>query len=269
MNTHLIYNLDVLDGFKKIHNNSIDLLVTSPPYNCGIDYDCWNDSLNYQDYLNWCEAWLIEMRRVLKPDGRFAINVLLEMGICNNEQRVSPQSDFYALFKKLNLNLLGQAIWSDFNRSTLTAWGSWLSASSPYIYNPYEVILMGYKQEKKKSTKGISTISKEDFLMGVSGIWKIKPETQGLTKVCFPVELPKLAIELLTYENDTVLDPFMGSGTTAIACIMTHRSFIGFELSSAYCKIAEQRIQYARHGISDVHAKAALLKNKEGAFLPI
>lgn len=252
MTENIIYNTDLIEGFKKIDDNSIDLLMTSPPYNCGIEYDSYNDSRPWEEYLEWCEQWLIEAKRVLKPDGRFAINHLVEMGLPahgkKNGIRVSPQVELHKILTKLDLTVIAQPMWADLTRSTLTSWGSWMSASAPYIYNPMEVILIGYKsqwkKERPKDNPGVNTISKEDFMKGVGGVWSIQPETQGLTVANFPVELPKLCIELLTFKDDVVLDIFMGSGTTAIACLETERKYIGFEISESYCRIAEERIAY-------------------------
>lgn len=281
MQTNVVLNCDILDGFKKIPDNSIDLLMTSPPYNCGIEYDSWKDNKPWDEYLAWCKLWLIEMKRVLKPDGRFAINHLVEMGLPANGKkngiRVSPQVALHNIISELGLTIVAQPMWADLTRSTLTSWGSWQSASAPYIYNPFEVILIGckekWKKERDKNNKGINTISKEDFMKGVGGIWNITPETKGLTKANFPVALPKLCIELLTFKDEIVLDPFMGSGTTAIACLETERQYVGFELSNNYHKVAEDRISnYVRTGnttlptlnkIKKINSKN---KNKPAAF---
>jgi site-specific DNA-methyltransferase (adenine-specific) len=251
--TNILYNCDIFDGFKKLPDECIDLVVTSPPYNCGIPYDSYNDSRPWHEYVDWCTTWLYEMRRVLKPDGRFAINVLVEMGLPENGKkngrRISPQVEFYNLITKLGLTISAQPMWADTTKSTLTCWGSWKSASAPYMYNPFEVILVGYKEQWKKirakHNKGIDTISREDFMMGVGGIWNLTPETRGLTVANFPVALPKLCIELLSFKNDIVLDPFIGSGTTAIAAIDSDRQYIGFELSENYYNIAKNRIDNA------------------------
>ena len=257
MQANTILNCDLLDGFKQIPDNSVDLCMTSPPYNCGIKYDVWQDNKPWNEYLDWCRSWLTEMKRVLKPEGRFAINHLVEMGLPANGKkngiRVSPQVELYKIINDLGLTIVAQPMWADLTRSTLTSWGSWQSASAPYIYNPFEVILVGYKsqwkKERDKKNPGINTISKEDFMKGVGGVWNIKPETHGLTMANFPVALPKLCIELLTFKDDIVLDPFMGSGTTAIACLETDRQYIGFELSQDYHKIAEDRVaNYVKTG---------------------
>lgn len=247
-----ILNTDVLAGLAQIPDESVDLMMTSPPYNCGIEYDSWADSLPWEQYLDWCEQWLSEVKRTLKPDGRFAINHLVEMGLPANGKkngiRVSPQVELYKILQKLGLTIVAQPMWTDLTRSTLTSWGSWKSASAPYIYNPMEVILIGYKdqwkKERPKTQPGVNTISREDFMKGVSGVWNIQPETRGLTMANFPVALPKMCIELLTFKHDVVLDPFMGSGTTAIACLETDRDYIGIEISDTYAAVAQNRIDH-------------------------
>lgn len=272
METNVIHNCDVLDGLKKLPDSSVDLCVTSPPYNCGIDYDSWNDSRPWHDYLSWTRDWLLQVQRVLKPDGRFAINHLVEMGLPANGKknglRVSPQVELYNIIRDLGMTIVAQPMWADLTKSTLTAWGSWQSASCPYIYNPFEVIIIGCKQEWKKQRAkddpGVNTISKEDFMKGVGGIWNITPETQGLTKANFPVALPKLCIELLSFKDDIVLDPFMGSGTTAIACLETGRRYVGYEISAEYTKIAQERIRnYQISGALSLPAQSKKRKVKK------
>lgn len=248
-----IINKDVLLALKDLPDDSVDLVMTSPPYNCGIAYDACDDSRPWDEYLCWTRDWITEVRRVLKPEGRFAINHLVEMGLPangkKNGRRVSPQVELHNIITDLGMPIVAQPMWADLTRSTLTSWGSWLSASAPYIYNPMEVILIGsktdqWKKVRDKKNPGRNSISKEDFMKGVSGVWNMTPETRGLTMANFPVSLPKLCIELLTFEDDVVLDPFMGSGTTAIAALMTARRYIGIEISQAYHAVAEQRIRH-------------------------
>lgn len=257
-----IVTCDVLDGIQSLPDSCIDLVVTSPPYNIGIEYDSWNDSLPWDKYLEWCRLWVREIRRVLKPDGRFAINVLVEMGIDNNTHRVSPQVEFHKLIFEEGLHVMGQPMWIDPTKSTLTAWGSWMSPSSPYIYNPSEVILLGYKDTPKKLNQGTPTISRDDFIHAVSGIWKIVPEKDPITKVCFPIDLPKLIIELLTWKDDFVLDPFMGSGTTACAAKMTGRHWLGFEISPHYADLARIRVNGIQENVISDPMKRILKKSK-------
>jgi len=234
---------DCLPILRGMDSKSVDLVFTSPPYNCGIKYDGYSDNLRWEDYLLWCQEWINECYRILKDDGRIGINVLIEMGVEDNKRRVNPQVSFSNMMSNAGFNQMGTALWQETHRVKYTAWGSWMSASAPYIYNSLEVILLGYKLTRKKVDKGISTISKDDFINGVCGLWKIKPETKSLTAACFPVALPKLVIDLLTYKGDTVCDPFLGSGTTAVACIQTGRHYLGIEQSPEYVAIAERRIK--------------------------
>lgn len=233
--------MDCVDGLKLVDENSIDLIVTSPPYNCGIEYDSWDDNMPWTEYLGWCLSWLEECYRVLKPDGRICINVLLDIGN-STMGRFSPFNDFYTMMKYVGINHHGLALWNDNHRVKYTAWGSWLSPSAPYIYCPYEAIIIGYKDVWKKEKSGEATIHKGDFMEGCSGIWNLNTESNAKYVAAFPEKLPERCIELLTWKGDLVLDPFMGSGTTAVASVKAERNFIGFEISEKYCEIADNRL---------------------------
>ena len=127
-----IVNGDCLQLLPQIPENSIDLVVTSPPYNCGIDYDSYDDNKTWEEYLEWSTQWLTELKRVLKKDGRICLNVPVEMGLksnSKNRKRVSPYSEFYRLFNDVGINYAGVAMWSDNHRVVNTAWGSWKSSS--------------------------------------------------------------------------------------------------------------------------------------------
>ena len=245
-----IYNMDCIEGLKLLDDNSIDLIVTSPPYNVGVDYDTYKDCMPWDNYLDWCEEWLKECYRVLKDDGRICINHYIafspreydESGNCINSHSCRfPLFDFRTIMEKIGYNVSKLAVWEDITMKKFTAWGSWLSASSPNILTPYEGILIAYKKQWAKASKGKSTIDKDLFMEGVSGVWNLGT-VRGKTKACFPESLPNMCIQLLTYEGDTVLDPFMGSGTTAVVAKKTKRNFIGFELSKDYCNIANARL---------------------------
>ena len=233
--------MDCIEGLKLIDDNTVDLIVTSPPYNIGIDYDTWKDNMPWEEYLSWCEEWLKECYRILKPDGRICINHYIAFASPFEENCQFPLMDFRSIQEKIGFNVHKIAVWTDRSMKKFTAWGSWLSASAPNIQTPYEGILIAYKNSWKKLDKGESTISKEMFIQGVSGIWDLGT-TPGLTKANFPESLPKMCIELLTYKGDLVVDPFMGSGTTAKAAIGSGRNYIGFEISPNYTEVANHRI---------------------------
>lgn len=243
-----IYNMDCVEGLKKIDDNSIDLIVTSPPYNVGIDYDTWQDNMPWKDYLVWCKEWLTECYRVLKPDGRICINHYIAFASPFEEDCQFPLMDFRTIQQEIGFKVHKLAVWPDRSMKKLTAWGSWLSASAPNIQTPYEGILISYKNQWKKIDKGESTISRDLFIEGVSGIWNLGT-TKGLTKANFPERLPEMCIELLTYKGDTVLDPFMGSGTTAKVAQNTDRNFIGFEISPNYFEIANDRLVEGKNNL--------------------
>ena len=241
MKTNVIHNVDILEGFKLIDDNSIDLIVTSPPYNIDLEYDSWNDNLHWDEYLKWCKSWLNECYRVLKDDGRIAINHYINFHTKHKTSEF-PLMDFRQMQRDIGFNPYKLVIWEDNNMKKMHAFGSFKSASAPHIQTPYEGILISYKKQWKKIERGISTLDNKYFVELVSGVWKLKPETKGLTVANFPIQLPLNCINLLSYKDDVVLDPFMGSGTTAIACLMSERKYIGFEISKNYHKISEDRI---------------------------
>lgn len=242
-----IYNGDCLEIMKGFQDNSVNLIVTSPPYNCGIKYDVYNDDKVWEDYLDWCRERLVQIERIL--DGRLAFNVLLEMGIEQKKRRVSPFADFYKIFEEVGLRNYGAPVWTDSHRVKYTAWGSWLKSTSPYIYCPYEVVMLAYSGKSWKR-EGIKTyISKEEFMMGCSGVWNLRTQTKEFTKANFHTDLPDICIKLLSGDDDTVLDPFMGSGTTLVSAKKLGRKVIGIELSEKYCQVAINRLNSVQKDI--------------------
>ena len=252
MQTNHIYNLDCIAGMQKhIPDDTVDLCVTSPPYNVGIDYDSIDDSLKLDDYFQFAHDWLSEVYRVLKPDGRIALNVPYEVNMKQNEEhnRGMLSAEYYGLLREVGFGFAGcvDLTEKDPHRPKLSTWGSWLSASAPYVYNPKECVILGYKHQWKKFEKGKSSFpndeeGKRNFVELTSGLWNYLNETRGLTEANFSLDIPVKAIKIMSYENDLVLDPFMGSGTTAVAAHNLNRDYIGFEISKHYSRIASKRI---------------------------
>lgn len=157
--TFKLITADVLDGLKQIEDNSIDLIVTSPPYNLSIGYDIWQDNLPWQEYYDWCEKWLKELLRVLKPDGRLCLNHYMSFG--NAEFRTAPLMELNSIAIRLGYKHHTVAMWLDRTLAKRTAWGSWLSASAPYI----NCMLPGTKIYTSRGLVNIENIQKNDEVL--------------------------------------------------------------------------------------------------------
>ncbi len=219
-NNQTIINNDFLKS--NIHSNSIDLIITSPPYNLDIDYNSYNDKLSYYDYLEFSENWIEKCYKLAKNTGRFCLNIPLDK---NKGGQQSIYADLTEICKKICWKYHSTIIWAENNISKRTAWGSWLSASAPYVIAPVEVIIVLYKNEWKKENKGISDIAKEEFMSWTNGLWSFNGESKKRIghSAPFPRELPRRCIKLFSYVGDTILDPFLGSGTTLIETAINNR----------------------------------------------
>lgn len=237
----LIYCSDILNT-TCIPDNSVDLIVTSPPYNVDIKYNSHNDKLTYEDYLKFTRKWLSRCFNFLKNDGRMCLNIPLDK---NKGGQQSVCADITTIAKEIGYKYHSTIIWNEGNISRRTAWGSWLSARAPYVIAPVEVIVVLYKNSwKKMSGSGISDISKKEFLEWTNGVWTFCGESKKRIghPAPFPIELPRRCIKLFSFIGDTVLDPFMGSGSTLIACLQTKRIGIGIDIDKNYCQLAKERL---------------------------
>lgn len=266
--TGKIINGDCIEVMKTLPDGSVDLIVTSPPYNCGINYDTHIDTLDMDVYWDWTKEWLTESYRLLKDDGRVSINIPYETNVQNRGGRVFFVSEFYQVMKQVGFKFFGIVDLEEQSphRSKTTAWGSWMSPSSPYIYNPKECVILAYKKHHIKKVKGepqwkgtpteieqedgtikkktvYEDTDKKEFMELVFGQWNYFADTKSLTKATFSMDIPTKAIKILSYKNDVILDPFAGSGTSMVAAEVLGRRWIGIELSPNYSKIAEERVQ--------------------------
>ena len=266
--TGKIINGECIEVMKTFPESCVDLVVTSPPYGVNIKYDVYNDSIPMDEYWDFTTKWLSEAYRVLKDDGRIAINVPIEVNVQERGGRILFNAEFWMKMKEVGFKFYGMVDLTEDSphRVRQTAWGSWMSASSPYIYNPKECIILAYKNTSKKLLKGQSqwegeptkviqedgTIKnkmvykdedKKEFMNLVFGRWEYFADTKSLTKATFSMDIPGKAIKILTYKNDIILDPFMGSGTSAVAAEILGRLWVGVEISPQYVEIANKRIQ--------------------------
>lgn len=241
-NNITIINDDILKT-SAIASGSVDLVVTSPPYNVDIQYDSHKDDVSYTDYLEFSEKWMARCYDFLKDDGRFCLNVPLDK---NKGGQQSVGADFTTLAKKIGYKYHSTVVWNEGNISRRTAWGSWMSASAPYVIAPVELVIIFYKDSwKKTSGSKQSDVTRDEFMAWTNGLWTFNGESKKRIghPAPFPLELPRRCVKMFSYVGDTVLDPFMGSGTTLVAAGMNGRQAIGVDVDKGYCKLAQTRIE--------------------------
>jgi site-specific DNA-methyltransferase (adenine-specific) len=222
-----------------IPDNSIHLMITSPPYNVTKDYD---ENLSLNEYLLLLRNVFSETYRVLVDGGRVCINIA-NVG----RKPYIPLSDYISqIMLEIGFNMRGEIIWNKGAGAGVSmAWGSWQSASNPVLRDVHEYILIFSKGDYQRKAQGKeNSISKEQFMEWTKSIWTMNPESAKKVNhpAPFPEELPFRLIQLYSFKNDIILDPFMGSGTTAISALKSYRNFIGYEISEDYKVISEKRI---------------------------
>jgi len=238
-----LFNEDFLLS-QSLEPESIDLIITSPPYNVGIDYGVHDDRSEYQQYLEFSRQWLTKAFELSARDGRLCMNIPLDK---NKGGQQSVGADLTTIAKAVGWNYHSTIIWNEGNISRRTAWGSWMSASAPYVIAPVELIVVLYKNEWKKKNphQRQNDISRKEFMDWTNGVWTFNGESKKKIghPAPFPRELPKRCMKLFSYVGDTVLDPFAGSGTTLIESYVNKRVGIGFEIDTNYCQLAQKRLE--------------------------
>lgn len=232
------------EAMHELPDNSIHLMVTSPPYNVGKEYD---EDLSLNEYLAFLRKIWKEVHRVLVPGGRACINVA-NLG---RKPYIHLNGLISREMTELGFLMRGEIIWDKASSaSTSTAWGSWQSATNPTLRDTHEYILVFSKGSfrRHKMDGRISTITKDQFLEYTKSVWAIPSESARKVghPAPFPVDLPNRLIQLYTFSNEIVLDPFMGSGQTAIAARKAGRHFIGYEINGEYLELANQRIENSK-----------------------
>lgn len=227
------------ESMDELPDSSVHLMVTSPPYNVGKEYD---EDLTLEKYREFLKRVWREVRRVLVPGGRACINV------ANLGRKPYIPLHAFIVEDMIELGFLmrGEVIWDKASSAgSSTAWGSWQSASNPTLRDVHEYILIFSKNTfgRKNPLKRENTVSRDEFLELTTSIWTFPSESARKIghPAPFPVELPYRTIQLYTFEGEVVLDPFMGSGQTAVAAIKSKRHYVGYEIDREYAKLADKR----------------------------
>ncbi|MBR0270657.1 MAG: site-specific DNA-methyltransferase [Methanobrevibacter sp.] len=228
------------ENMDEIPDNSIHLMVTSPPYNVGKEYD--ND-LTLSEYEELLTSVFSETYKKLVTGGRACINI----ANIGRKPYIPLHVLVINIMLKIGFLMRGEIIWDkSASAGGSCAWGSWMSASNPVLRDYHEYILVFSKESysKNKSQTKLDTISKEDFIQWTKSVWTFPAVNAKRVghPAPFPVELPHRLINLYSYENDVILDPFCGSGTTCLAAIQNNRYYIGYDINKDYIDLSKRRI---------------------------
>jgi len=255
--SHTILNADYTDGsiIRYLGKQKADLILTSPPYNAGMDYGkCYDDNKLIEEYCEFLDNYMDISDKILNPNGgRFIVNVRdVKIGKGSRLPILTPFYDNLCLIKAYNYR--GVHIWYKGREENSTAWGSWKRPENPSVIDLFEYVYVFQKGEMNQKNRPYE-ISKEEFVEYDFGIWKIRPvqkiyggskgeKVNIVNHPCpFPIELPQRCIKLYTYSDALVLDPFGGIGSTSLAAHNTGRNSISVEISEDYCNTAYNRLK--------------------------
>ena len=241
----IIFNKDCLECMPSLPKESVDMIITSPPYNVNIDYkNGIEDDLSLSQYLDFTSDWINCCYDLLKSGGRFALNIgkVFKDGDgkpYNTNEHILP------LILSRGFNLKCEIIWMKRPAERQTggsAWGSWLSAKAPSIRAKYEYLWIFYKDDWVWP-EGVSDITVKEFMEYTIDLWVVKDETKIAHPAPYPIELVNRLLKLFSYKNSLIFDPFIGSGTTAVSAYQLQRHYLGCEISPEYYKIAIDRLK--------------------------
>lgn len=228
------------EDMSELPDRSVHLMVTSPPYNVGKEYD---DALSVEEHRDLISNVLKETYRVLVTGGRACVNI----ANIGRKPYIPLHAYIIEAATKIGFFMRGEIIWHKGMTGASTAWGSWKSPSNPTLRDTHEYILVFQKPPFGRSAVGDRkpTITEEDFVDVTKSIWDFPPASAKHAKhpAPFPVELPRRLIEMYTFKYEVVLDPFIGTGATAVAALRSDRRFVGYDISHEYVQIAQRRIK--------------------------
>ncbi len=229
-----------------IPDAGVALAFTSPPYNVGKEYDA---NMSLEAYLELIRAVADEVHRVLRPGGRYVVNIA-NLG---RKPYIPLHAYFYHVHMAVGFLPMGEVIWRKGKGANGScAWGSWRSAKAPRLRDVHEYLLVFAKDGFARPDRGESDIDRDEFMEATLSVWDIQPESARRVghPAPFPVDLAARVIQLYSYVGDVVLDPFLGSGTTAVAAVQNGRRYVGFEIDADYAALAEARIATAQAALS-------------------
>jgi DNA modification methylase len=244
------------EKMEELPEKSVHLMVTSPPYNVSKEYD---RDLTLEQYRSLLKNVFSEIYRVLVTGGRACVN------IANVGRNPYIPLHSYIIQDMIDIGFLmrGEIIWDKSASSgASTAWGSWKSASNPTLRDVHEYILIFSKESfSRKKRGGTDTISRDEFLEFTKSVWAFPTESAKRVghPAPFPIELPYRLIQFYTFEGDVVLDPFMGSGTTAISALRSGRFFVGYDNKMEYVELANERIKAEMERIQAVKDNSSVV----------
>lgn len=274
-----LYCLDAREmntGHERLKDNSVALVVTSPPYFAGKAYELElgidHVPASYLDYLEMLHDVFAVCVQKLEPGGRIAVNVA---NLGRKPYRSLSADIITVLQDRLGLLLRGEVIWrKGRGTSGSCAWGSFQSPANPVLRDVSERVIIASKgrfdravsrtQRERAALPHQSTISKDEYMEATLDVWELPTESASRVghPAPFPVELPQRLIELYTYQGDLVVDPFMGSGSTAVAAIRTDRHYVGFDTDPAYVQAAKTRIEQERAAGSSSDSPLAVYQQR-------
>lgn len=240
-----IYNEDCIDTLSRMSDNYLNLTITSPPYNVDLGnnkynkkgYDLYRDNKDHADYIEWIYSIFSLIYEKTVATGRCVINI----GDGKNG-KIPTHADIINIMSEIGWLPYFNIIWNKNNTSNRAAFGSYMSPSCPSFPRPFEFVLGFCKGDYKLNYKGITDLTREEFIEYSYGLWTFPGNKKREHPSAFPEELPYRLIKMLSYVDDIVYDPFSGIGTTILAAIKTNRRYIGSEISENYFNISQNKI---------------------------